>query len=50
MELETVNPRYQEEALAGVEVGASGAGVVYIVYFWAIFFMFTGVNGLVCCF
>ena len=40
-ELETVKPGYRAEASAVVVVGASGAGVVLIVSFLDIFFMFT---------
>ena len=49
-ELETVKPEDWVEALVGVVEGESGEGVVYIISFLAIFFMFTGENGLVLCF
>ena len=49
-ELETFKPEDWEEASTGVAVIASGAGVVLLVYLLAIFFMFTGENGLVYCF
>ena len=41
-ELETVKPGDWEEQLAGAVVEASGAGVVYNVSLFSIFFMFTG--------
>ena len=49
-ELETVKPGDRAEASAGEAVGESYTGVVSVVYFLAILFMFTGENGLVCCF
>ena len=49
-ELETIKPRDREEASAGASVIDYGTGVVSIVFFLAIFFMFTEKNGLLCCF
>ena len=49
-ELETINPGDQEKASEGAAVEESGAGVMLIVSLLVIFFMFTGENGLVCCF
>ena len=49
-ELEIVKPGNWGEALELAEVGVSVAGVVLIESFLAILFMFTGENGLVCCF
>ena len=46
-ELETVNPGYQSEASMVAEVGDLGVGLMFIVSFLAISFMFTGENGLV---
>ena len=48
-ELETVNPGYWAEASEVAVIEESVAGVVYILSLLAIFFMFTGENGLVCC-
>ena len=47
--METVKPGGRSEALAGAAVGDSSAGVVFIVSFLAIFFVFTGEIFLVCC-
>ena len=49
-ELETVKPGYQVKDSAGASVGSSGTGLVLIFSFLYILFMFTGENGLVCCF
>ena len=49
-ELETVKPGDREEALAVTEVVALGTWVVLIVPVLSTFYMFTGKNGLVCCF
>ena len=39
-----------EKIVGGIGCGTLGEGVVYIVYFLDILFMFTGENILVCCF